>query len=237
MSLTVWILFQGRSLRAQLGRVLRRPDLGDMNLCWFDSRKALESDLMKTAWDPAGTYPDLVILHQTALWDKGTDLIRRIRILHPVDYLPLKASPASSDLLRARDQGAFDLIQLPATDERLYQAMARWTRARRYLAARNELSQTSIDRYFRLLGSAAPPAPPLPMPGEAGMKILRELYGLCLQYPEGLTMREACRRMEASSYTLRRYFKLLEQMGLIQEISHLTGARGRPELIYLPYPP
>lgn len=242
MSLTVWVLVSDPMLSMQLRRVMKSPQLRELAPCWLVSPEEVEP-LLSRIFDPAGllpktapaasSLPDLLILQQGPPWDKGTDLLDRLRRFHPVDYLPLIDAPLSSDLIRCREKGAFDLIALPATHRRLRDSLERWLRARQLLKGRLAMGQNAIDRFYQLQAPDAP-VPVSQLPGPSGRAFLRKLYSLCQRYPEGISVAEAVRLMGVSPSSVRTYVKLLVEMGLLEEMTRLTGKRGRPVLLYRP---
>lgn len=236
----LWILSEDPQIRRRFPKVLRQLSPEAVRPRELSSRAALEKELIRSLSHLPPALPDLLIADEIFHEDLSA-LLTRLRAYRPVDLLPLGRSLSPEKLIRLRQLGAWEILLLPVTDQRLREALSRWLRSRRYLKERYALTQDTADRYLSSLSPAAAPGDGQgslssgtgePVLSEVRRQRLHMLHRLLLHYPEGLTVDEAMTHLSCSETTLRGDLTLLSKLGLAKPQADLHGRRGRPAVRY-----
>ena len=234
MSLTVWVLVFQEPLRHQISRALKPLGPGRVVLVFIRSRRSAETLLYHLSKDPVSRFPDLLVAETGPGRDDGTDLLKHLRAIRSLDYLPLITEPSLSQILRARQYGACDLLILPLQEKRLLESIRRLIRSREYLRDRTAFSQNTVDTWLRLLApeQQSSTIPDLKDPGR--LEQLRKLRRLVDMHPEGLRADEAAKLADISATTARTYLEDLCRLGVVLRRSRHEKRRGRPAILYYP---
>lgn len=175
--------------------------------------------------------PELILLDIYFPGGSGIDLLWDTRArFREIDFILITAAKEVHSLQDAIRGGAFDYIIKPAVFGRFEEALQRYLKARRKLAATNALEQRDVDQLLSLGREAGLDRASLPKGIDA--ITLTKIRGVfATPPPHGLSADAVGREVGTSRSTSRRYLEYLVEVGWLSA-DLVYGTVGRPERKY-----
>lgn len=181
--------------------------------------------------------PDLILLDVFIPDRMGLEMLREIRRnFHAIDVIMLSAAKDTATIEETLRCGIFDYLVKPVDFARFEQALLRFSEQKAFLASRQELEQTDIDRLvgiepIAVLSEAADGDLPK---GIDQLTLVGVIEILQSSAPAGINAMETGKAVGVSRSTARRYLEHLVSIGEAKAQLNY-GEIGRPERRYIPW--
>ncbi|MGH2318682.1 response regulator [Planococcus sp. SE5232] len=181
--------------------------------------------------------PDLILLDVFIPDRRGLEMLREIRSnFHPIDVIMLSAAKEAGTIEEALRCGIFDYLIKPVDFSRLEQSLLRYSEQKAFLASRQELEQTDIDRLIgiepiAILSETVDGELPK---GIDQLTLVGVMEILQSSTPAGINAMETGKAVGVSRSTARRYLEHLVSIGEAKAQLNY-GEIGRPERRYIPW--
>lgn len=181
--------------------------------------------------------PDLILLDVFIPDRRGLEMLREIRgNFHTIDVIMLSAAKEAATIEEALRCGSFDYLIKPVDFSRLEQSLLRYSKQKAFLASRQELEQTDIDRLIGIepiavLSEAVDGELPK---GIDQLTLVGVMEILQSSTPTGINAMETGKAVGVSRSTARRYLEHLVSIGEAKAQLNY-GEIGRPERRYIPW--
>lgn len=180
--------------------------------------------------------PDLILLDVFIPDRMELDMLWEIRSnFHPIDIIMLTAAKEAATIEEALRCGIFDYLIKPVDFSRFEQSLLRFSEQKAFLASRQNLEQTDIDRLIGIepIALLSDTTGELPK-GIDQLTLVGIMEILQSSAPEGINAMETGRSVGVSRSTARRYLEHLVSTGEAKAQLNY-GEIGRPERRYIPW--
>lgn len=180
--------------------------------------------------------PDLILLDVFIPDRMELDMLWEIRSnFHPIDIIMLTAAKEAATIEEALRCGIFDYLIKPVDFSRFEQSLLRFSEQKAFLASRQNLEQTDIDRLIGIepIALLSDTTGELPK-GIDQLTLVGIMEILQSSAPAGINAMETGRSVGVSRSTARRYLEHLVSTGEAKAQLNY-GEIGRPERRYIPW--